>query len=372
MPTSLGALAPTSRENISRAITDLRTGLPCLVKAEGRRCIIAAVETLCAERLDALEDFFGVPELVLTDRRARAVLRPAASADLATGPVRIRPPEGADTKWFRTQADPATDHRSDMRGPLHLLRGGDGRLHSFAINLVKSAELLPAVVLFDLPAGAELPEGLNLCHIDAVLGQVELMATPRLFPVAAARLPIQTSESGRLHVFREPGGQREHYAFEVGTPDLTQPVLARLHSACFTGDVLGSLKCDCGPQLHAALAQMGAEGSGILLYLNQEGRGIGLANKMRVYDLQAQGSDTVEANHTLGFEDDERDFRTAAVMLRTLGVSAVRLLTNNPAKVRVFEALGIEITEQLPLRVGKNVHNSHYLATKARKSGHAL
>ena len=121
---------------------------------------------------------------------------------------------------------------------------------------------------------------------------------------------------------------------EIGTPDRTLPVLSRLHSACFTGDVLGSLKCDCGPQLRAALAQMGAEGAGVLLYLNQEGRGIGLANKMRVYDLQAQGFDTVEANHRLGFEDDERDFRIAAVMLRTLGFNAARLLTNNPAKVR--------------------------------------
>ncbi len=159
---------------------------------------------------------------------------------------------------------------------------------------------------------------------------------------------------------------------EIGTPDRTLPVLSRLHSACFTGDVLGSLKCDCGPQLRAALAQMSAEGAGVLLYLNQEGRGIGLANKMRVYDLQAQGFDTVEANHRLGFEDDERDFRIAAVMLRTLGFNSVRLLTNNPAKVQVFRAQGVAISEQLPLRVGRNVHNSDYLATKALKSGHAL
>jgi GTP cyclohydrolase II len=145
-----------------------------------------------------------------------------------------------------------------------------------------------------------------------------------------------------------------------------------LHSACFTGDLMGSLKCDCGPQLRAALAQMGAEGTGILLYLNQEGRGIGLANKMRAYSLQDQGFDTVEANHRLGFEDDERDFRLGADILRSMGFSAVRLLTNNPRKVEMMEASGIDVAERVPLKVGENRHNAGYLATKAAKSGHLL
>jgi len=149
-------------------------------------------------------------------------------------------------------------------------------------------------------------------------------------------------------------------------------VLARLHSACFTGDVLGSLKCDCGPQLRAALAQMGAEGAGVLLYLNQEGRGIGLANKLRAYALQDQGFDTVEANHRLGFEDDERDFRLGAGILRRMGFAAVRLMTNNPAKVAMMAAMGLEVAERVPLRVGRTPQNAAYLATKAAKSGHLL
>jgi GTP cyclohydrolase II len=180
------------------------------------------------------------------------------------------------------------------------------------------------------------------------------------------------SEAGRLHVFRPEDGGEEHYAVEIGTPPRDKPVLSRLHSACFTGDLLGSLKCDCGPQLRGALAQMGAEGAGVLLYLNQEGRGIGLANKMRAYALQDQGFDMVEANHRLGFEDDERDFRLGAELLRKLGFSATRLMTNNPAKVAMMERCGIAVTERVPLKVGHTPQNAEYLATKAAKSGHLL
>jgi GTP cyclohydrolase II len=185
-------------------------------------------------------------------------------------------------------------------------------------------------------------------------------------------VPLRAAENARLHIFRPEDGSEEHYAIEIGRPDREKPVLARLHSACFTGDLLGSLKCDCGPQLNAALNAMGAEGAGILLYLNQEGRGIGLANKMRAYALQDQGFDTVEANHRLGFEDDERDFRLGAQILGKLGVSQVRLLTNNPAKIARMEDCGIKVAERVPLKVGENEHNTRYLATKAAKSGHML
>ena len=173
-------------------------------------------------------------------------------------------------------------------------------------------------------------------------------------------------------MFRAPDGGPEHYAVEVGTPDRNQPVLVRLHSACFTGDVLGSLKCDCGPQLQAALRAMEANGTGVLLYLNQEGRGIGLANKMRAYSLQDQGLDTVEANHRLGFEDDERDFRTGAALLRQMGIGRVRLMTNNPAKIARLDSEGIEVVDRVALKVGRGPENTRYLDTKARKSGHLL
>jgi GTP cyclohydrolase II len=252
------------------------------------------------------------------------------------------------------------------------MRDGPATLHRAALQLVKSAQLLPAAVL--LPVG----DGLALASRDALtllpLAEVgpELVRASPLHPVVSARLPMAAAEAGRVHVFRPEDGGEEHYAIEIGRPDRSRPVLARLHSACFTGDVLGSLKCDCGPQLRAALAQMGAEGAGVLLYLNQEGRGIGLANKMRAYSLQDQGFDTVEANHRLGFEDDERDFRLGASLLRKLGFSSVRLLTNNPRKLAMMEANGITVAERVPLKVGLTEQNAAYLATKAAKSGHLL
>jgi GTP cyclohydrolase II len=194
----------------------------------------------------------------------------------------------------------------------------------------------------------------------------------RLVEVAAARVPLEFDAASRVRVFRPLDGAEEHYAVEIGSPDRAAPVLCRLHSACFTGDLVGSLKCDCGPQLRAALQQIGAEGAGMLLYLNQEGRGIGLANKLRAYALQDQGFDTVEANHRLGFEDDERDFRIGANILRALGFSRVRLMTNNPAKVAMMHGCGLDVVERVPLRVGRTRFNAGYLRTKAAKSGHLL
>ena len=353
-------LGPTPAEHLNRARADLRMGLPVIVSGQ---VLAAAVETLSHERLAALAAL-GPLTLALTARRAETLKARVYDTDLA----RIAVPEGADLGWLRALADPADDLRVPMKGPLRSERGGDAGLARAGIALAKSAQLLPAVLLVALPAPA--PEGLT--RIDAATTLATLEQEAILAPVAAARVPMRAAEAGRLHIFRPDDGGEEHYAIEIGTPPRDKPVLARLHSACFTGDVLGSLKCDCGPQLDAALTQMGHEGAGVLLYLNQEGRGIGLANKMRAYSLQDQGFDTVEANHRLGFEDDERDFRIGAALLRKLGFSSVRLLTNNPAKVAMLEANGINVVERVPLKVGLSRHNAAYLATKAAKSGHIL
>ncbi|MFC5739109.1 GTP cyclohydrolase II [Sinirhodobacter huangdaonensis] len=353
------SLGPTAAERLNRARADLRMGLPVVLSGQ----LAVAVETLSPERLAALAAL-GPLTLAITSWRAETLKARVYDGDLA----RIVVPRDADLAWLRAIADPADDLRMPMKGPLTSRREGDATRARAAIALAKTAQLLPAALLAPLPDPA--PEGLTTLDAAEVLREISAAAV--LTPVSAARVPMRAAEKGRLHIFRPDDGGEEHYAVEIGSPDRSEPVLARLHSACFTGDVLGSLKCDCGPQLDAALTQMGHEGAGILLYLNQEGRGIGLANKMRAYDLQDQGFDTVEANHRLGFEDDERDFRIGAALLKKLGFSKVRLLTNNPAKVRMLEANGIEVVERVPLKVGLSRHNAAYLATKAAKSGHIL
>lgn len=360
-------LAPSTIERLTRARGDLRMGVPVVLTGGAEAALAVAVEALTPVRLADLRRL-GTPELALTARRATTLKTPAYDGDL----VRVAVPGDADAAWIGALADPADDLRVPMKGPLRALRDGAADLHRAALALAKSARLLPAALLVRVehPLLLAGENALTLLRLDEIAP--ELARLSPLEEVVAARLPMAVAGAGRVHIFRPEDGGDEHYAIEVGQPDRAKPVLARLHSACFTGDVLGSLKCDCGPQLRAALAQMGEEGGGVLLYLNQEGRGIGLANKMRAYSLQDQGFDTVEANHRLGFEDDERDFRIGAEILRKMGFSAVRLLTNNPRKVAMLESCGLHVTERVPLKVGRTPQNAAYLATKAAKSGHLL
>ncbi len=362
------SFAPDITEILARARSDLRMGVPIVLVSTSGAVMVLASETLDAQRLADLHALGGVPVLAITARRAETLRARAYDGDLA----RVKLPADAGLGWILGVSDPADDLKTPMKGPLISAREGDAALHRMAIQIAKSSRLLPAVLVLDLPDATRFARDHNLTVVHAALAQPVLALTSDIHPVVAARLPMAASEAGRLHIFRPEDGGEEHYAIEIGRPARDKPVLARLHSACFTGDVLGSLKCDCGPQLRGALAQMGTEGAGVLLYLNQEGRGIGLANKMRAYSLQDQGFDTVEANHRLGFEDDERDFAIGAHILREMGFGAVRLLTNNPRKVDMMQAKGIEVAERVPLKVGENAFNTDYLATKAAKSGHFL
>jgi GTP cyclohydrolase II len=339
-------------------------GLPVVFSGDSGCMLVAAVETLSTAQFDAILETASDAVLALTARRAETLKARIYDGDLA----RVEIPAGAQLPWVQGLADPARDLMQPMKGPLACARGGDVTAHRTALQLGKSARLLPAVLVARLDGPA--PEGLTVLPL-APLSDLLKTSSP-LSEVVSARLPLEVAEHGRLRIFRPEDGGEEHYALEIGQPDRAQPVLTRLHSACVTGDLMGSLKCDCGPQLRAALATIGAEGSGVLLYLNQEGRGIGLANKMRAYALQDQGFDTVEANHRLGFEDDERDFRLGANILKAMGFTSARLLTNNPRKVDMLTANGIAVTERVPLQVGQNPHNAAYLATKASKSGHLL
>lgn len=357
-------------EEVARARSDLRIGAPIALTAKGAGALILAAETARAERL---EDFRRLaPEgidLAISHRRAETLAARAYDGDVA----RIMVPSDADIGWVRATADPSLDLERPMRGPYQTRREGGADLHRLGILLAKQARLLPAVLVATFQDAApveKLAAKAGLTRLDAGMIQQAAKSGARLARVSGARVPTRFAAAGRVHVFRPADGGEEHYAIEIGTPDRAGPVLARLHSACFTGDVIGSLKCDCGPQLDAAMEQIAAEGAGVLLYMNQEGRGIGLANKMRAYALQDQGFDTVEANHRLGFEDDERDFRLGAEILKAFGFSAVRLLTNNPLKISMMESAGVTVAERVPLHVGETAENRAYLATKRARSGH--
>jgi 3,4-dihydroxy 2-butanone 4-phosphate synthase / GTP cyclohydrolase II len=176
----------------------------------------------------------------------------------------------------------------------------------------------------------------------------------------------------QLVAFKEKNSSNEHLALLKGSWEKDEPVLVRVHSSCFTGDILGSLRCDCGEQLQKAMQMVQAEGKGAVLYMNQEGRGIGLLNKLKAYRLQEQGMDTVEANLHLGFQMDQRDYGLGAQMLRHLGITRLRLMTNNPKKRVGLIGYGLEIVENIPIEVHPNTHNERYLQTKRDKLGHQI
>ncbi len=362
------SLQLTPRERLARARSDLRMGAAILISDGNANALVLAAETATPDRLADLRSL-GSTDLTITARRAETLRARAYDGDLA----RVALPRDADLAWVRASSDPSADLLYPLKGPYLTRRDGGAGLHRAAIALCKQAHLLPAALVTPLAheTAEQLSRAAGLVWVETGALPLE-RPDPEMEEVVAARVPLAVSEAGRVRVFRPRDGAEEHYAVEIGAPDRAKPVLCRLHSACFTGDLIGSLKCDCGHQLRTALDQIGAEGAGVLLYLNQEGRGIGLANKMRAYSLQDQGFDTVEANHRLGFEDDERDFRIGANMLRRMGFGSVRLMTNNPAKLAMMQSCGLDVAERVPLKVGRARHNEHYLDTKAHKSGHLL
>jgi GTP cyclohydrolase II len=246
------SLGPTLVERLARARGDLRMGVPVVLAGDGEAALAVAVESLTPARLADLAAL-APPELALTARRAETLKTPAYDGDL----VRVAVPRGAGLDWLSALADPVDDLRVPMKGPLRPLRDGGAGLHRAALLLAKSARLLPAAVLvrIDHPLTLAADLGLTFLRLDEIAP--ELARLSPLDEVVAARLPMAAAGAGRVHIFRPEDGGDEHYAIEVGQPDRAQPGAGRLHSACFTGDVLGSLKCDCGPQLRAALAQMG-------------------------------------------------------------------------------------------------------------------
>ena len=347
----------SGERNAARALDALRRGWAVRIDGVG----FLAVETADSAGLAAF-DAGGRADLLISGARAATLKLGNQRDGVPTGVVRIGRTDWIDLDAATAIADPALDLSRPLKGPFRTVPPGCGDAATAALVLARRAGLLPALFV-----GGEAGD-------DAVALAGEDVARfdrdPGLSLVARARLPTAAAEKGEIVAFRAGDGA-EHVALLVGTPSGRAP-LVRLHSECLTGDVLGSLKCDCGPQLQAAVAEIDAAGWGILLYLRQEGRGIGLVNKLRAYALQDQGFDTVDANLRLGFGDDERDFTVAARMLTLLGQNEVRLLTNNPRKVAGLEAAGIRVVEQVALRAGANPHNQGYLDTKRARSGHLL
>jgi GTP cyclohydrolase II len=342
---------------IRRAIAALRAGRPVRIEGGAASVAILPVETATAELLEMLDPDSKAPLLLSGARAAALSLANEREAADPARPVLVERSSWLDSGAALALADPGQDLARAPIGPLQPLAVADQGLATAALELARSAGLLPALWLID-----ETVEAMAL-QADELAGRASEVVL-----VARAKLPLEDLPETQIIAFRSPDGE-EHVALLIGAFG-GRPPLVRLHSECLTGDVFGSLKCDCGPQLREALRLIGAAGGGVLLYLRQEGRGIGLANKLRAYALQDRGLDTVEANQRLGFADDERDYDHAAAMLRALGIDKVRLLTNNSAKVDGLAAAGIEVVERVAHHMPANPHNADYLAVKRAKSGH--
>lgn len=283
-------------------------------------------------------------------------------------PVLIRGVEPFDLGLARSVADPALDLLTPFKGPFAADPIAVPEAAETAMELARLAGVLPAFLVDADPGG----EAQDVASRDLA----SWLDKANLVIAARARLPVEACPDAEIVAFRSANDLREHVALVIGQQSGDRTPLVRLHSECLTGDSLGSLKCDCGPQLDAALGAMAEEaragGWGVLLYLRQEGRGIGLVNKLRAYRLQDQGFDTVDANTRLGLPSEARDFPVAARMLSLLDVPAIRLMTNNPAKVTALEAEGVRIAERVPHALPANPHNQRYLGTKRDRAGHLL
>jgi GTP cyclohydrolase II len=349
--------------DVRRALDRLRRGDAIIVKAPSERRLVLAIETLADDALEmAVSATTGRLRVALTALRATALGLERVAGE--TAEFELAP--DARLAEIRMFADPSVLAAQGVVAGARIARPVTDAATSAALRLTKLSGLMPAA-LIGVPA--DIAD-----HVPSV--EAELVdrfaddSAQWLTPVAEARVPLAEAEDARVIAYRPYDGGPEHLAIIVGALDPEKPVLARIHSACFTGDALSSLRCDCGEQLSTALRTMAADGGGVVVYLPQEGRGIGLVNKLRAYALQDAGLDTIDANVHLGFAPDERTYAAAGAILRQLGVSRVRLLTNNPEKLEALAQFGCAIVERVPLIAPANPHNRDYLATKRIRGAH--
>jgi GTP cyclohydrolase II len=345
---------------VTRGLAEFRAGRPVEVVAETNSIVALPVEGLTPQRLTAFQKLFGSAtiRLAVTNRRAQSLGIDTSS------PVSFKLAHNVDAEAILRLAANAVPGR-------HPAANRAGPAAAAALELAKLAQVLPAVLLVDAITAVRARDVaiVQVCA-HAIAGFHRERA--RLLSIAAdAEVPLASGIRARFVAFLDPVGEAP-VAVIIGCPDMALPTPVRLHSACLTGDAFGSRRCDCGDQLCAALDRLVEMGGGIVLYLPQEGRGLGLANKMRAYQLQDTGFDTVDANTTLGFDDDERHYNVAARMLEMLGCKKVVLLTNNPAKIDGLAKAGIGITGRVSLETPIHSHNRRYLTAKATRSGHRL
>jgi GTP cyclohydrolase II len=352
---------------VHRAASELRRGVPVIVGGASPLAVVAA-ETAGADALAELEALSGVrPVLILAPARAAAILRAPMSADAASVAVAL-PDSLYEIEVYQSLADPT----AKQPRVLEMLQSVPAPAFAdAAIALAKIGRLLPALLAVPVAETAWSGHGLVEVPVSDILGYAE-REVAGLRQIVSAEVPLTDAPDSRVVAFRSDGSAIEHLAIVIGRPEARDAPLVRIHSECFTGDLLGSMRCDCGEQLRGAIRRMAEDGAGILLYLAQEGRGIGLVNKLRAYGLQDRGLDTMDANRVLGWGADERNFLVGATMLRLMGIKRVRLLTNNPDKVEGMRACGIEVTDREPHLFAPNGVNDEYLATKAARFGHML
>ncbi len=373
---------PVSLLSVTRAIAEFRGERAVVIRGGGGNAVLAlAAESASAGPLaGVVARCQAAPVLAVTARRAAVLGLAHTVGRIAV----ISSAAGLDADTIRALANPLADpiaegtlgdaERAALTVTIKETPTYD--CESAAVTLAKLARLLPAAVSAPIldPSADDLAAWAHrhdLLLVDAGdIFQFDSTSARALTRVGEARVPLVGAENTRIVAFRPGDGGHEHLAIIVGEPEPGSPVLTRMHSECFTGDLLGSLRCDCGEQLQGAMDEIKAAGEGVLLYLAQEGRGIGLVNKLRAYALQDQGLDTIDANEQLGFDADERIYLPAAKMLRELGFSAIRLMTNNLDKVSALEGTGITVAERVPHRFPSNKHNEAYLRTKAARAGH--
>lgn len=356
--------------HIHRAASELRRGVP-VVLAGWKPLVLLAAETAGP---DALRELLalgqGEPMLLLAPIRAAAAIRQSVDISAAVTAVSL-PPALLAADTLRAMADPTADQPSLGERPVTVAPPPDAIA---ALNLAKLARLLPAVIA--VPARDDVaadPDrfGLVSAPADGVL-RYPTLEVAGLKLIAAAPVPMADAAEGRLVAFRTEGSGLEHLAIVIGKPESADAPLVRIHSECFTGDLMGSMRCDCGEQLRGAIRRIAADGHGVVLYLAQEGRGIGLVNKLRAYALQDRGLDTLDANRALGWGADERNFMIGSAMLSLLGIPRIRLLTNNPEKIAAMQACGVQVVGREEHEFDPNGVNDEYLKTKAARFGHML